>query len=173
MSCCYNITFSVFWVSQGSVTTLIRWGGWSSKRHIYRSFRNLTVKTALKSVDFCRDYKQKEVGSFYGPCVVLFTYLVKFWNLNNMICSADDTVGVCHIQKKKTCYFTSNYPHFHAMIFFLNLKRIGLYFSEPLCWNWYSSANKHYFCAKITVCCSNNSKHNFAQNDFHCATFTL
>jgi len=25
-----NITFWVFWLSQGSVTTLIRWGGWSS-----------------------------------------------------------------------------------------------------------------------------------------------
>jgi len=46
-----NITFSVFWVSQGSVATLIRWGGWSWYCHIYRSFVNLTVKTALKSID--------------------------------------------------------------------------------------------------------------------------
>ena len=29
ISCC-NITFSVFWLSRGSVATLIRWGGWSS-----------------------------------------------------------------------------------------------------------------------------------------------
>jgi len=27
---CCNITFSVFCLSQGSVATLIRWGGWSS-----------------------------------------------------------------------------------------------------------------------------------------------
>jgi len=47
-----NITCSVFWLSQGSVATLIRWGGWNSYIYVYRSFVNLTVKTALKSVDF-------------------------------------------------------------------------------------------------------------------------
>ena len=44
-----NITFSVFWLSQGSVATLIRWGGWSSYCYMCCSFLNLTVKNALKS----------------------------------------------------------------------------------------------------------------------------
>jgi len=30
-----------FRLSQGSVATLIRWGGWSSYLHMYRSFENL------------------------------------------------------------------------------------------------------------------------------------
>jgi len=35
---------------------------------MYRSFVNLTVKTALKSVDFWRSYRPKQVGSFFcGP----------------------------------------------------------------------------------------------------------
>jgi len=29
-----NITFSVFWRSQGSLATLIRWGGWNSYCHV-------------------------------------------------------------------------------------------------------------------------------------------
>ena len=49
---CCNITFFVFWFSQGSVATLIRRGGWSLYCHMCRSFLNLSVKTALKSVDF-------------------------------------------------------------------------------------------------------------------------
>jgi len=132
MSCCYNITFPVFWVSQGSVTTLIRWGGWSLKRHIYRSFKNLTVKNALKSVDFCRGYKQKEVGSFYGPCVCCVIHI------SGQVLKLEqyDLLGWWYCwctshSKKKTCYFTSNYPHFHAMIFLKNLKRIGLYLANP------------------------------------------
>jgi len=47
----YSREFFEFQLSQGSVATLIRWGGWRSNRHIYRSFKKLTVKTALKSVD--------------------------------------------------------------------------------------------------------------------------
>jgi len=39
-----NITFSLFRLSQGSEATLIRWGGWSSHRHVYRPSLNLTVK---------------------------------------------------------------------------------------------------------------------------------
>jgi len=30
--------FSVFRLSQGSVAAVVRWGGWSSYRHMYRSF---------------------------------------------------------------------------------------------------------------------------------------
>jgi len=44
-----NITFLLFWLSQGSVATLITWGGYL---HMYRSSLILTVKTALKFVDF-------------------------------------------------------------------------------------------------------------------------
>jgi len=54
-----NITFSLFWISQGTVATLIRWGGWNSYPHMYRSSLNLTVKIALKYVDFSRCYTQK------------------------------------------------------------------------------------------------------------------
>jgi len=42
-----NITFSVFWLSHGIVATLIRWGGWTSYRHIWRSLISLTLKTLL------------------------------------------------------------------------------------------------------------------------------
>ena len=48
-----------FQLSQRSVATLIRWGGWSSYCRICRSSLNLTVKTASKSVDFWRSYRQK------------------------------------------------------------------------------------------------------------------
>jgi len=74
-----NITFSVFWLSQGSVATLIRWGGLSWYCHVYCSFVNLTVKTALKSVDFRLSYRQKISWLlFYGPrcrCSICFTIL--------------------------------------------------------------------------------------------------
>ena len=38
-----NITFSLFWLSQGSVAILIRWGGWSSYCHMYCSSLNLAL----------------------------------------------------------------------------------------------------------------------------------
>jgi len=38
-----NITFLVFFLSQGSVATFIRWGGWSSYCHMCRSFLYLSV----------------------------------------------------------------------------------------------------------------------------------
>jgi len=53
-----NITFPLFRHSH-SVATLLRWGGWSSHRHMCRSLLNLTVKSTLKSVDFSRSYGQK------------------------------------------------------------------------------------------------------------------
>jgi len=34
---------------------------------MYRSFVNVTVKTALKSVDFWRSYRQKSWLLFYSP----------------------------------------------------------------------------------------------------------
>ena len=55
---CVHLHFR-FSISQGSVATLIRWVGWSSYRHMYRSYQNLTVKTTLKSVAFWRNYRQK------------------------------------------------------------------------------------------------------------------
>jgi len=58
ISCC-NVTFSVFWISQGSVATVIRWGGWRSYHYMCRSFINLTVKTALKFINFWRSYRWK------------------------------------------------------------------------------------------------------------------
>ena len=57
ISCC-NITFSVFWLSRGSVATLISWGGWSSY-HTYHSFVILTVKAALKYIDVWQSYREK------------------------------------------------------------------------------------------------------------------
>ena len=71
ISRCY--TFSVFLLSQGSVATLIGRGGWSSYRHMCRSFLNLTVKTALKSVDFWKSlYRPKLVGFFFMAHGVYF-----------------------------------------------------------------------------------------------------
>jgi len=64
-----NITFLVFWISQGSVATLITWGGWSLYHYMCRSFLNLMVKTALKSVNLWRSYRQKYVCSFYAQSV--------------------------------------------------------------------------------------------------------
>ena len=51
ISCC-NVTFSVFWLPQGSVATLIKWVGWGSYCCMWRSFLNLTVKNCVKIVDF-------------------------------------------------------------------------------------------------------------------------
>jgi len=68
-----NITFSVFWFSQGNVATLIRRDGWSSYCYTCRSFLNLSVKTALKSVAFWQSYRQKYVGSFLWPMSVCFS----------------------------------------------------------------------------------------------------
>jgi len=63
-----NITFSMLWLLQGSVATLIRWGGWTSYLHMWRSFLSLTVKTVLKSVDFWRSYRKKiSWFLFHGP----------------------------------------------------------------------------------------------------------
>jgi len=70
-----NITFSVNWLSLGSVATIIMWGGWSSYRHITRWFLNITVKTALKSVNFSRSYRQKYVGSFLWLTVYISIYI--------------------------------------------------------------------------------------------------
>jgi len=53
-----NITFSVFWLSQGSIATLIRWDGWSSYCHTCRSLLNLP----LKSVDLWQSYTQKKIS---------------------------------------------------------------------------------------------------------------
>jgi len=39
-----NITFLLLRLSQGSVATVVRWGEWSSYRHMYRSSLILTVK---------------------------------------------------------------------------------------------------------------------------------
>ena len=39
--------------------------------------------------------------------------------------------------------------------------------SGTLCWNWYSSANERYYCAKkLTVCRYDNTTHNLLNNDF-------
>jgi len=46
ISCC-NVTFSVFWLSQGSVARLIRWGGWSSYCDMCRSFLKLHSSTLI------------------------------------------------------------------------------------------------------------------------------
>jgi len=62
-----NITFSVFWLSQGSVATLTRWGGWSSYCHMCHSFLNLSVKTVLKSVDFWQIQTKITWLVFHGP----------------------------------------------------------------------------------------------------------
>jgi len=82
-----NITFSVFWLSQGSVATLIRWGGWSLYCHMFGSFINLLVKTALKSVDFWQSYRQKQVGSFLWPTV--YMYRIRYDSTKDVLICAD------------------------------------------------------------------------------------
>jgi len=70
--------FSVFQLSQGSVATLTRWGGWSSYLHTCRSFQNLTVKkTTLKSVIFDKVTDKTKLAPFYGPrCTTEPPYIV-------------------------------------------------------------------------------------------------
>jgi len=74
-----NITFLLFRLSQGSVATLIRWGGWSSYCHMYRSSLILTVKTALKSVDFSRSDRQKIGSVFTAHGVVAVSQTLRRW----------------------------------------------------------------------------------------------
>jgi len=62
--------FSVFRLSQDTVATFIRWGGWSSYRHMYLSSLNLTVKTALKSVNFRRTYRKNKLALFMAHGVL-------------------------------------------------------------------------------------------------------
>ena len=42
------------------------WGGWNSYRRMCSSFLNLTVKTALKSVNIWQSYRQTKLAPFYG-----------------------------------------------------------------------------------------------------------
>jgi len=74
MSCC-NFTLSVFRISQGSVSTLLRCGGWNSYQYMYRSLMNLRVKIARKYVGFWRSYVQKYVGIF----------LIAAWNGDSVL----------------------------------------------------------------------------------------
>ena len=70
-----NITFSVLWFSQGSEATLNRWGAWSSYCHLCRSFLNLTLKTALKSVDFDKVTDKNMLAPFYGKQCSMIDYI--------------------------------------------------------------------------------------------------
>jgi len=85
-----NITFSVFWLSQGSVATLIRWGGWNRYCHMCRSFVNLTVKTALKSVNFWLSYRQKL------ECGPMPNVMVALPNIGGALCSTPQSLADAH-----------------------------------------------------------------------------
>ena len=66
-----------FWLSQGSVAALIRWGGWSSYCHMCRLSLNLTMKTSLKSNWFLTKLHRKISWLlFYGPqCGIIMAAL--------------------------------------------------------------------------------------------------
>ena len=130
-----NITFSVFWLSQGSVPTWIRWGGWSSYCYMCRSFMNLYVKTALKCVDKVT-YKNK-LAPFYGPRCT-FTLLLLYTQKRRTFrdeCTGDgayialygwpdgpDFFGVDH---SKTGRPTNSWPTYLIFVF-LARKNISL-----------------------------------------------
>jgi len=90
------IAFSVFWLSQGSVGTLIRWGGWSSCGHICHSFLNLSLKT--ESVDIGQSYIQNNLAPFYGPrcnsTFYLLTYLLTYLLSSYTIVDMDSGVSL-------------------------------------------------------------------------------
>jgi len=76
-----NITFSVFWLSQGSAATSIRWGGWNSYCHMCRSFSKSNSENALKSIDFFTKLPTKRSWVlFHGPrcismyCILMYLY---------------------------------------------------------------------------------------------------
>ena len=93
-----NVTFSTFWLLQGSVATLMRWGGWSSYCRMCRSFLNLTLKTALKSVYFWQSNRPE----FYET-------LAKFLRL----CHRNNVYSVC--AKRINCCHTHFAQKWHSL----------------------------------------------------------
>jgi len=72
-----NITFSVFWFSQCSAATLIKWGGWSSYCYTCHSFLNLSLKTALKSVNFFTKLQTKISWQLFIAHSVIATHALR------------------------------------------------------------------------------------------------
>jgi len=103
ISCC-NITFSVFWLSQGSVATLIRWGGWSSYRHICHSFLNLIAKMALKSMIFDEVAGKNKLAAFLWP-MCTFCVSHRWREIHAHLCMC---VSVC----LSVCLSLAAFPHY-------------------------------------------------------------
>jgi len=70
----YNITFSLFRLSQGSVATLMRRDWLSSYRHMYRSSLNLTVKLHLNLLMFHEVTNKNKLAPFYGSACILYLH---------------------------------------------------------------------------------------------------
>jgi len=73
--------FLVFQISQVSVATLTRWGGWTSYHHMCLFLQNLTLKTALKCIDFWEVTDKNKLAPFHGTqCVIYQTVDAKVEN---------------------------------------------------------------------------------------------
>ena len=89
-----NITFSVFWLSQGSVATLIMWRGWSSYHHVCRSFFDTTVKNCIKIRWFFRKLQTKTRHSIaqcrtgWPPCRVKIPRSARWISFADAHCSS-------------------------------------------------------------------------------------
>jgi len=114
-----NIRFLLFWLSQGSVETLIRWGAWSSYRHMYRSSLILTVKTALKSVVFFTKLQTKiSLLLFYGSrCIDARSVLQKHVEISS--------------SSKFWCTFTT--VQLRPLTDVICSTTVLLYYHQPLC----------------------------------------
>jgi len=81
-----NITFSVFWLSQGSVATLIRWGGWRSYHHTLCSFISQQWKLYYNLLIFGEVTEKNKLAPFlYGPrCTVDYVVYTPWSSLTSL-----------------------------------------------------------------------------------------
>ena len=138
--------FSVYRVSQGSVATLIRLGGWSQYLYMYHSFQNLTVKTVLKSVDFWRSSDKNKLAPFYGPQCIMDVTSVSLYILCTSSCMKESLTrtvfrqpGATWLCKYSRMYWKSAFPH-----------KGDRYFQHVRVWSLLATGNP--LCAAILSC---------------------
>ena len=120
-----NITFSVFWPWEGSVATLIRWGGWRLSRVAFICMSN--SENCIKIHWFLRKLQKKISWFFcYCPCCSDVISLGKvYW----ILCS---TIGLLHYlrsifyvclacqlvdgQHRTTTCFSMYWSHTHTIL---------------------------------------------------------
>jgi len=80
-----SVTFLDFWLSQGSVATYCRWGGYPCDAYIANFLANHLVKEFWKSVHICQSYYQTSRSLLFWNTMymsVLYrsdTLSVKYW----------------------------------------------------------------------------------------------